>query len=488
LSTDAKALIRATVQGTIWGYVSRYSAKLFVFISTIFLARLLSKDDFGVAAYAIVTINFVEFLQGLGLQQALIYYPKDEKQNYTAFWLGLGSGLVLFLVSFFVISPLVGIFYNDVRAVPVTQALSFYFILVSLDIVQVATLSKRLAFARRSIPAIGNSLFKGIISISLALLGYGAWSLIYGQLAGTLVEVLLFWYISKWRPSFQFEKKYVRPLLSYGLNIFSISAMSNLLANVDYFLIGRYMGAETLGVYTLAFRLPMLLIKQLSGVLGDVIFPVFTKIKDDVSVLKRSFLTSLEYVNLLTVPVGLGLAVVAKWVILVFFGEKWIDAVPVMVAISILSVLRAMVYNIGDAYKAIGRPDLVTKINFWQTLITVPLLWWVVTQVQTLTAVAWIQVAVVFVFAIVKLVIAINILKIKYLRVFKALLPSLLSGSIMALVVYGVVQLNLELLPIYMLSLSVVVGALVYMGVLLTFYREGTIKAFTRIKSGVIGK
>jgi len=486
VSTDAKSLVRATVRGTFWEYLSRYSAKLFVFVSTTILARILSREDFGVAGYAIVAINFIEFLQGLGLRQALIYYPKDERQDNTAFWLGIGSGLLLFITSLFIVAPLVGIFYDDLRAVPVTQVLSFYFVLVSLNIVQEATLSKKLAFGQRSIPSISNSFCKGITSISLALLGYGAWSLIYGQLVGTFVEVLVYWYITKWRPAFQFEKKFVRPLLSYGLNIFSISAMSNLLSNIDYFLVGRYLGAEILGVYTLAFRLPELLIKEFSAILGKVIFPVFTKIKDDLDVLRRSFLVSIEYVNMVTVPLGLGLAIVAKWFILVFFGEKWLDAAPVMVAISILSVIRAMVFNTGNTYKAIGRPDLITKINFWQTIVTVPLLWWGITQIQTVTAVAWMQVAIVFVFGIIKLIVVVNILDIRPIKIIKALLPSLLAGGFMALIVYRVVQmLSSRLPPLLLLALAVVLGALVYGGALFTFHRKAMMKFASRLRTGV---
>ena len=482
---DSKSLIRATVRGTFWEYLSKYSARIFVFISTAILARILNKEEFGVASYAIVAINFIEFLQGLGLRQALIYYPKSEKQNNTAFILGIGSGVLLTIFSFFVVAPLAGLFFNNPRAVPVTRVLSFYFILVSSNIVQDAILSKRLAFGLRAIPGIGNSLLKGLVSISLALLGFGAWSLIYGQLAGTFVEVALFWHIAKWKPKFQIEKQSVRPLLSYGLNIFSISAISNLMSNIDYLLIGRYLGAENLGVYTLAFRLPTLLIKQFSGILGNVIFPVFSKIKDDVNALRRSFLIALEYVSLITVPVGLGLVVVAKLIILVLFGEKWLDATPVMVAVSILSMLRAMVYNTGDTYKAMGKPGLLAKINFWQAIVTIPSLWYGVTQIKSIAAIAWIQVVIAIVFGLIKLTIAVNVLNIKPLKILNAFKPSVLSGSIMSLIVYFIVQ-AIETLPaVVILLVAVGVGVVIYIGFLYIINRKSVLQIYDRLKSGI---
>ena len=100
-----KNLARATIHGTLWSYASKYSGKIMVFISTLILARLLLQDDFGVAGYALVTISFLEVMRGLGISAALIYQRPDPKRNDTAFWLGLGVGIFLFLITWFVVAP-----------------------------------------------------------------------------------------------------------------------------------------------------------------------------------------------------------------------------------------------------------------------------------------------------------------------------------------------------------------------------------------------
>ncbi|MBE2200919.1 MAG: oligosaccharide flippase family protein, partial [Anaerolinea sp.] len=180
-------LAKATLHGAFWGYASNYSGKLLVFISTAVLARLLLKEDFGIAGYALVVIGLLEVLEGLGIGPAIIYHQTDPKKLDTAFWMGLAVGFTLFLLTWFVAAPLAGTFFRDARAVPITRVLGFEFIIGAFALVHAATLTKKLAFGRKFIPEMSRSASKGIASIALALMGFGAWSLILGHLVGVLV-------------------------------------------------------------------------------------------------------------------------------------------------------------------------------------------------------------------------------------------------------------------------------------------------------------
>jgi PST family polysaccharide transporter len=223
-------LTKATLQGTLWSYTSRYSGKFLVFISTAVLARLLLKEDFGIAGYALVIIGFMEVLEGLGIGPALIYHHDDEKRLDTAFWVGLAVGALLFTLSWFVVAPLAGTFFQDARAVPVTRALGLEFLISAFSLVHAAILTKKLAFGRKFVPEMSRSLSKGIASIALALLGFGAWSLILGQLAGVLIQTLVYWIVVPWRPAFHFQRKAARALLSYGAGIVSIDSLGILIS------------------------------------------------------------------------------------------------------------------------------------------------------------------------------------------------------------------------------------------------------------------
>jgi PST family polysaccharide transporter len=480
MEKSAPGLARTTVTGTFWLYVAKYSGKFFIFVSMAILARLLLQEAFGVAGYALVVVGFFEVLQGLGMSAALIYYRQEAARTDTAFWLGLAVGAGLFVMTW-LLAPLVGLYFNDVRAVPVTRALALTFPLSALGDVHDALLYKELAFRRRFLPELIRSAGKGAVSIALALLGFGAWSLIWGQLAGVAAGVVVLWLVIPWRPSFHFEGRLARTLLSYGTRLSANDVLAVILINADYLLVGRYLGAAALGVYTLAFRVPELLIKEFSGVVGKVIFPVYARLREDPDALRRGFLLTLRYVNLLTVPMGLGLALVARPFVLTFFTDKWAEAIPVMRAIALYTLLRAMVFNAGDVYKAQGRPELLAKIKAGQLIVSLPALWWATARLSSLTAVAWTQVVLVFIAGVVKLLIARNVLNVSAHSIAVALRPSLLAGVALTVAVLGVLRLAAPLLPLLQLALAVTLGALVYALALWWLERELVMQAKERL-------
>ncbi|HEY3312738.1 MAG TPA: oligosaccharide flippase family protein, partial [Anaerolineales bacterium] len=270
---------RAAIHGTAWQYLTFFSGKLMLFISTVVLARLLSKDDFGVVGFAVTTIGFLDVMSDLGVTPALIYHPKDEDTSVTTFWLGLLIGILLFVVTW-IGAPLVGMFFQDPRAIPVTRVLAISYPINALGTTHQAVLQKNLAFGRTFLPNLAQAMVKGLGSIVLAVLGFGAWSLIGGQLWGVAAGALAFWWASRWWPSFTFKPKIARSLLSYGFKIVGVDLLGILLLNLDYLLVGRYLGAASMGVYTLAFRMPDLLILQFARILSSVIFPIYTRMRD----------------------------------------------------------------------------------------------------------------------------------------------------------------------------------------------------------------
>ncbi|MFO7680216.1 MAG: lipopolysaccharide biosynthesis protein [Chloroflexota bacterium] len=455
-------LKHAMVRGAFWAYTSNYSGKLLVFISTAVLARLLLKEDFGIAGYALVVMSFMEVLEGLGIGPAIIYHQNDPKRLNTAFWMGLGIGVVLFGLTWFVAAPLAGSFFRDANAVPVTRALGLEFIIGAFSLVHAATLTKKLAFGRKFVPDVSRSASKGIASIVLALLGFGAWSLILGHLVGVLVQTVVYWIVVPWRPAWQFQRKAAQTLLAYGSNIVSIDALGILMLNMDYLVIGRYMGAAALGVYTLAFRVPELLVKQVCQIVSNVTFPVYSQMRDDPQALRRAFLLTTRYLAMIVIPLGLGLALVAEPFVLTFFTEKWAEAIPVMAAISIYTLLRSLVFNAGSVYKATGQPGLLSRQSMVQAIVTVPALWWVAVTYNTIMAVAWMQVLLALSTGIVKMVIAARLVNIPLWEMAKTFFPSLLAGSLMALAVLVASQFLNDVIPVVELVLETAVGALVY--------------------------
>ena len=173
---------------------------------------------------------FVQFILSQPLRSALIYHERDAAAENTAFILGLVAGTVLFGLTWMG-APAAALVFGDPRAVAVTRVLGLAFPLSALGIVQNAHLAKELAFKTRLKPQLAKVSAKGLVSVVLALYGYGAWSLILGQLAGIAVQSVVFWIIVRWKPSWAFEWRRAHALLRYGLNIVGLNALAALVPN-----------------------------------------------------------------------------------------------------------------------------------------------------------------------------------------------------------------------------------------------------------------
>jgi PST family polysaccharide transporter len=243
-----------------------------------------------------------------------------------------------------------------------------------------------------------------------------------------------------------------------------------------------------LGVYTLAFRVPELLVKQFCNILGNVTFPVYAQMRDNPEALRRGFLMTTRYLTMITIPLGLGLALVSGPFVLTFFTEKWAEAIPVMGAISLYTLLRSLVFNAGSVYRATGQPGLLSKLNFIQALVAVPALWWVAVTYNTIMAVAWMQVLLAFVFGLAKLVMAARLVTVPLSELAKTFYPNLAAGGLMTVVVLAAAQSLAGALPLVELVVETAVGALVYGGTIFLFQRDDVVKAIAMLRSAFLPK
>jgi O-antigen/teichoic acid export membrane protein len=356
--------------------------------------------------------------------------------------------------------------------------LALTFPLSAIGSIQEVLLIKDLAFNQKFIPDFARAISKGLISIGLAFAGLGPWSIILGQLGGLVVSTVILWKMIPWRLTNDFSWKYARSLLNYGLPLVGMNIVSVFVLNVDYLLVGRYLGAEALGIYTLAFRIPELTILQLCNIVAQVVFPVFAKIRDDEAALGKGFLKTAQYVALITVPVGLGMALLAKPFVLVLFGEKWIEVIPVMQAISIYTLLISLGYNAGDVYKAQGRPGILTQLAVLQAFMLVPVLLWAVMIKNNIVYVGWTQVVMALVGNMIYLIVALRMLKLSLRHLFESLKHPVIPALGLSMSVLAVITLGSELGYWSQLTLGILTGGIVYLTLLWLFSRDVVLEIF----------
>jgi PST family polysaccharide transporter len=468
---SATGLATAALRGAGWRFASEFAGKGMMLVSTIILARLLDQDDFGVAAYALTLIALFGAVPTLGLGPALIYHADDERFKSTGFWIGLaaalaGTGIV------WVLAPLTEYLFGDARAIGVTRGMGLLFPIEALANVHGALLRKHLAFRSGTVPEIMRSLVKGVASIALAWAGFGAWALIGGTLAGALAAVPVYWIVLPWRPRLLFDRGAAAALIPFGANLAAVNTLGAAVRNLDYVIVGRVLGATALGTYTLAFRLPDLLIRNLVAVLGQVLLPVYAKLRDERAPVAAAFAATSSYVVAVTAPMAVGLALLAKPFVLTAFSAKWIGVVPVVPPICVYAFFVSVSFNIGDLYKGLGRPDVLTRLALVRLALAVPALWAGATLVGSPAAVGWAQAGVALAMMGIELAVARATFGLPIGALLQDTLPVVLACALMAAAVRGVCLSLGAQSDLLQLAAGAAAGALVYSAALCVLARR----------------
>lgn len=422
-------LTQKTVKGVLWSLLSFAGSKGVTFLATMILARLLAPEDFGLMALGLVAIGYLETFGSLGVGNFVIYKQgEEEKTANLAFTLGLTVNAILAL-SGFLLAPWIANFFNEPALTNILRALSLTLLLMRLGSIHEARLKKSLHFRRTFYPELGKTLTKAIVSIGLAWSGFGVWSLVAGQIAGSIVLSTIYWLVTDWRPRFVWDWAVSKGMLAYSAQIVLVEIMGMVQNNIDYLIIGKRLGSEPLGYYTMAFRIPELLIVNMCVLVSSALFPAYSQLQTDRDELKKGFLVTLQYVSLYTIPVGIGLSVLSAAFIPLAFGNRWQTAIPLMQVLAIYALFYSLSFNAGDVYKAIGRPDILNKLSVFQLLIIVPLL--LFASGYGIFYVALAQMVSSAVLMMVKLLVIKRLIGLRLADVLSALRPAALGGLIM---------------------------------------------------------
>lgn len=475
-SEDKGTIGRRAGRGIFWNFLTYGLGRAGVLLTTSILARLLSKDDFGLVAIAVVAINYFGVIKDLGLGVALIQRREDvnEAAN-TVFTINIILGFFL-SAAIIPFAPLFAGYFNNPMIIPVLRWLGASFAINALGSVHNIWLMRELDYRRKFIPDMGNTVVKILVSIGLAFGGFGVWSLVFGQILGALASVVLVWIILPWRPRLTLNKKIIASLLKFSRSIIGGDILTVVIDSLDYIIVGRLFGLAQLSVYTLAYRLPEMLVIGNLWVLGAVIFPTFSSIQDRPDEMRRGFLTSVRLIALIIVPICLGLVIAADPIVRVLFGNQWLDVIPLLRVLAIYAWVYSLGYHIGDIYKAIGRPDILLKLTIFTLIILAPAM--LIGSRFGLLGIAWGHLIAVLIRRIVSLRIATRFIDVSFVDIISELKPSLQGGLLMAPITLTVLILTAAINPVLQLVLVVVSGAISYLCILWWVERENLLRLF----------
>lgn len=452
----------STARAATWAFLSSTGARIVTLIGLTLLARLLAPQEFGLLAFAMAYIVYVETIGDLGSGTALIYWPdRREDAAQVTFIINLAAG-VFWCVATLLIAPFVADFFNAPQGTPLVRALAFGFLIRYLGNTHDALTRKDLRFQARALPELGMATVKAVVALFFAWRGFGAWSLVWGHLAGLSASTLFFWIVTPWRPKWRFPKDLFRPMLSYGRGIIFVNVLGAVQDQTDIAMIGRWLGMTALGLYQLAGKLPEATVMVIVRVASRVLLPAFSRVSASGENPKEAYLAAARYIGAMTLPIVTGLAILAQPFVLTLFGEQWLAAAPIVTALAILAGVRALGTHPGDVLKATGRVGTLARIEICRAIVIV---------IVVLIAVRFSAVAVAASLAmvdgaamIVALTLTTRAIGVSFRELARAYSPSVISAATMALALLAWQRFGPELSPAVHLGLAVPLGGLVYLG------------------------
>lgn len=339
---EARAVSGLVLRGVRWKLVSQIVVQLIRIASGLVIARTLAPHEYGLAAMVVVFSGFVLAFSDLALGAALVQRKRiDEEDCSTAFWVTTLAGTLFTCVALVLAGPIAA-FYGEPRVRTLFLAFAPIFLLSSLGATHQALLTRQMDFRVLELRQMTCSLAGAVVGVSAALSGAGPWAIILQQLAVTGVSSLVLWLCCPWRPGLRFSSRSVRELGSFSGNVFGTRLLYYTSENAVGLVIGRFLGATSLGLYSVAYTVILVPLVRLAVPIGEVLFPAFSRMQDEVDRLARFWMRALRLLGAVTIPALAGLVIVAPDFVPLVLGEKWQDAVPIVRVLAWVGLLQTL--------------------------------------------------------------------------------------------------------------------------------------------------
>lgn len=363
-----------TVSGMIWGAIGKVGALTINFLTNLVLARLLMPEDFGaIAMLAIFLAVSNIFIQG-GLGAALVQKKNPDHLDYsTVFFWNLAVAVIFYLI-LYVSAPFIADYYALPLVKPLLRVQSLVLLIQAFSIVQYTQLQKQMNFKALAIRNMAAALAGTLIAIPLALRGFGAWSLVASAITASIVNVLLLWMLSSWRPAWEFSLTSLKTLFSFGGLMLLSSLAETVYTNLQGLIIGKRFSAGDLGYFSQAKKLDEIPVIGLSSIVNDVTFPAFASIQDDKERLRDGVRKSMKALTFVNFPMMTLLMVIALPLITFLYGHKWAPAAPYFQILCISGLIYCTNSLNTNVIKSLGEGRIYFFVQIIKRIIGISLI------------------------------------------------------------------------------------------------------------------
>ena len=367
----AESLKNKTVRGVTWSLIDNIANSGITFLVGLILARLLTPAEYGIMAMIAIFIAISTSIIDSGFSNALIRKNEVKKIDYdTVFYFNLVVSGILYIF-LYLLSPAISSFFKEPVLIEVTRVISWILIINALGIIPRTIFIINVDFKVQTKASLISSLVSGIVGISMALFGLGVWSLVGQQLSRQLLNTFFLWFYCRWRPAWEFSIESFKEMFGFGSKLLVSGLIDTIYKNIYYIVIGRFYDPDQLGQYTRAEQFKLIFSSNLTAVVQRVSYPVLSSIQSEPVRLREAYRRVIKLTMIVTFACMLGLAAIAKPLIILLIGEKWLPAVPFLQIIcfsGMLYPLHAINLNI---LQVKGRSDLYLKLEIIKKIIAV---------------------------------------------------------------------------------------------------------------------
>jgi lipopolysaccharide exporter len=359
-------LSRRVARGGFWVILHRITDQFSSLIRTVILARILAPYDFGLLGIALISVTLLETFSQTGFQAALIQKKEDIESYLNSAWTTMIlRGFVLFAILFWAASYLAD-FFHAPQVKPVIQVLSLSFLLQGFTNIGVVYFQKQLEFNKQFIFQISGTFADFVVVISVALLTRNVWALVFGILAGRFVQLVMSYILHPSRPRLEFDIAKIKELSHFGRWIFGSTIFVYFLIKGNDFFIGKFLSVAMLGLFQMADNVSSLPAKQITHVISQVSFPTYSKLQDNKTKLRDTYLKVLKLTGFLSLPTAGLILVFSRQITTLILGEKWSPMVPALQILALGGLIRSLGATIGPVFQGIGKPEILTKFMLLQ--------------------------------------------------------------------------------------------------------------------------
>ena len=446
------------------------------------LARLLTPSEYGIMAILTIFIAVSSSIVDSGFSNALIRKTDAKRVDYnTVFLFNLVVSGLLYVVLFFA-APAISVFFKEPLLVEVMRVIGWVLIINALAIIPRTLFVKDVNFKTQTKVSLIASISSGVVGIGMALAGMGVWSLVGQQLSRQLLNTLFLWIYSTWRPIWEFSLQSFRELFGFGSKLLLSGLLDTVFKEIYSLVIGRCYTSAQLGQYTRASQFNQIFSSNLTTVIQRVSYPVLSSIQDESERLREAYRKVIKSTMLITFACMLGLAAVAKPLLIILIGEKWLPAVNFLQIIcfsGMLYPLHAINLNI---LQVKGRSDLFLKLEIIKKIIAVgPLILGVLFSIEYML---WGSVFTSLIAYFLNSYYSANLINYPTKDQIKDILPTFLVSVVTAAAMWSLTLLSLSnwlLLPLQCL-LGIILAVFIYERLRLPEYVEVKQLAFSLLR------